>query len=75
MRDLVGIQVPRIEEPIKWRPGLKVIGRSATGDPVTPELVDLLRSMIKRMNNGSSTLMARTACPPGGCLFREYLED
>lgn len=66
------MQVPHIDEPIEWRPGLKVIGKSATGDPVTPELVDLLRMMVRRMNNGSSTLMAREGCPLGGCIYRQW---
>lgn len=65
------MQVPHLEEPIPWRPGLKVVGKSAEGDPVTPDLVDMLRLMITRMNNASSTLMTRTACPVGGCIVRE----
>jgi hypothetical protein len=61
------LQVPLLEEPIEYRDGLKVVGATAEGDPVTPDLVDLLRAMIRRMNDGSRTLMARPACPDSGC--------
>jgi hypothetical protein len=44
------LQVPVLQEPIEWRPGLKVIGVTADGQEVTPELVDFERTMIRRMN-------------------------
>jgi hypothetical protein len=61
------MQVPQLQEPIAWRPGLKAIGSSEAGVDVTPELVELLRTMIKRMNEGSKDLPTLQPCPAGGC--------
>jgi hypothetical protein len=60
-------QVPRIDEPIAYRDGLKVIGSTAQGLTVTPGLVDLLRAMVQRMNQGSSGLSELQPCPSDGC--------
>ena len=45
-KDSSALQVPQLEEPPKWRPGLAL----QDGLAVTPDLVDLLRGMIQRMN-------------------------
>jgi hypothetical protein len=60
-------QVPHIDEPIAYRDGLKVIGSTAQGLTVTPGLVDLLRAMVQRMNQGSSGLSELQPCPNDGC--------
>lgn len=62
-----GVQVPQLEEPIDYRDGLIVVGNTAAGIPVTPELVELLRDMIRRMNDASRDLPQLHPCTTMGC--------
>eukprot|EP00892_Ulva_mutabilis_P001995 jgi/Ulvmu1/11797/UM080_0008.1 len=59
--------VPQLVEPIEWREGLIVVGNTAAGTPVTPDLVDLLRAMIRRMNDASRDLPELHACTDMAC--------
>jgi hypothetical protein len=70
------LQVPRLEPPIPWRPGLCVVGSDAAGIEVTPELVDELREMIEWMNKVIAALPELQPCPPEGCMSRDaYLKQ
>ena len=46
------VQVPQLEEPPEWRDGITL----QDGVPVTRDLVELLRSMIRRMNEATRDL-------------------
>jgi hypothetical protein len=50
------LQVPRIEEPPAWRQGLAL----QDGVTVTPDLTDILRAMVRRMNEASADLPTLT---------------
>ena len=63
----MGMQVPQLEEPIEYRDGLIVIGNTAAGIPVTRELVELLRLMIRRMNEASRDLPELHPCTDMAC--------
>ena len=66
-RAALPVQVPQLEEPIDYRDGLVVVGNTAAGIPVTPELVELLRDMIRRMNVASRDLPQLHPCTTMGC--------
>lgn len=59
--------MPQLEEPIEYREGLVVIGNTADGIPVTPELVELLRDMVRRMNDASRDLPQLLPCATMNC--------
>ena len=46
------MQVPQLDEPPPWRPGLVL----QDGVKVTEDLVELLRAMIRRMNEATRDL-------------------
>ena len=51
------LQVPQLDEPPAWRPGL-VLQDNVT---VTADLVEILQAMIRRMNDASLGLPALQA--------------
>lgn len=59
--------MPHLEEPIEYRDGLVVVGNTADGIPVTPALVDLLRAMIRRMNEAGEALPELYPCSTMAC--------